>query len=183
MEIKPGVIDQGLIFDKFVFTTHLDRNRYIGTSSWNQPQWLKDHPDVGRLLADVLQEADSLRHRVESDPVEATAAGPSPHISSPEVRNDGKDADNASSVEIRAGEPSPPQQPLLAMTLPVTDAVPSAPDDEIAIGTRRLASAERAASALGISRRTLSRRCKAGKGPPKLKIGNKTYFEIDKAPG
>jgi hypothetical protein len=180
METKPSVIDQSRVTEGILFVSHRDRALYIGTSARNQPQWLKDHPDVWRRVQDVEQEAAS-RRRLES-PVEATAAGPSPH-SSPDVRNDGKDADNAGSVDIPAGEPSPAQQPPLAMTRPVTDAAPSAPGDEIAIGPRRYVSAKRAASMLVISRRTLSRRCAAGKGPPKIKLGNKAYFEIAKVPG
>jgi hypothetical protein len=184
MEPKPGVIDQSRVFEGKLFATPLDRCRYIGTSSWKRPQWLKDHPDVWRFVQDVEQEAASLGHHVKSEgPVEAVAAEPSPHMSSPDVRNDGRDADNAGSVEIPAGEPSPPQQPQLAMTLPVTDAAASAPDDEVALGPRRYVSAELAASLLGISRRTLSRRCAAGKAPPKIKLGNKAYFEIAKVPG
>jgi len=145
---------------------------------------LNEHPDVWIRIQDSEEENSSPRRRVESDtPVEATAAGPSPHMSSSDVRNDGKDADNAGSVEIPAGEPPSAQQPELAMLLPVTDAAASAPGDEVAIDTRPYVSAERAASMLGISRRTLSRRCAAGKAPPKIKLGNKAYFEIAKVPG
>jgi hypothetical protein len=119
---------------------------YIRESRRDRPRWLNEHPDVWIRIQDIEQETSSPRRRVESDtPVEATAAVPSPHMSSPDVCNDGKDADNAGPVEISAGEPSLPQQPPLAMTLPVTDAAPSAFGDEIAIGTRRYVSAKRAA--------------------------------------
>jgi hypothetical protein len=145
---------QGLTYRDIWFTRPLDRCRYIGTSNRDKPQWLKDNPGAWGRIADVQQEADSPRRRVESQgPVEAVAATPSP------------------------------QQPKLATILPETDAAASLPGDEIAIGTRRYVSAERAASLLGISRRTLSRRCAAGNGPPKIKIGNKAYFEIAKVAG
>jgi hypothetical protein len=184
MKTKPSVVDQGLVFDGLLFNTHRDRGLYIRESRRDRPRWLKEHPDVWKRLQDIEKETSSPPRRVESDTsVEATAAGPGPHMSSSDVLKDGKDADNAGSVDIPAGEPSPAQQPPLAMTRPVTDAAPSAPGDEIAIGPRRYVSAKRAASMLVISRRTLSRRCAAGKGPPKIKLGNKAYFEIAKVPG
>jgi hypothetical protein len=184
METKPGVIDQGLVFDGLLFATHRDRALYIRESRRDRPRWLNEHPDVWIRIQDIEQETSSPRRRLESDtPVEATAAVPSPHMSSPDVRNDRKDADNAGSFEVPAGEPPPPQQPPLAMTRPVTDAAASVPGDEIATDGRGYVSAERAASILGISLRTLSRRCAAGKGPLKIKIGNKAYFEIAKVPG
>jgi predicted DNA-binding transcriptional regulator AlpA len=52
-------------------------------------------------------------------------------------------------------------------------------DGEITIGVRRFASAKRIASLLGVSVRTLSRWDAEGKGPPKIKIGKKTFFDID----
>src|SRR5438105_6452888 len=129
MDTKPDVIDQSRVTEGILFATHRDRGLYIGTLLRNRRQWLKDHPDAWRRVQEVEQEAALLRRCLET-PVEATAAGPSLHISSPDVRNDGKDADNAHSVEFHAGDPSPPRQRP-------TDAAPSAPGDEIAIGTER----------------------------------------------
>jgi hypothetical protein len=184
MKTKPSVVDQGLVFDGLLFNTHRDRGLYIRESRRDRPRWLKEHPDVWKRLQDIEEETSSSPRRVESDtPIEATAAGPSPHMSSSDVRKDGQAADNAGSVEVPAGEPPPPQELLLAMTRPETDAAASVPGDEIAIDGRGYVSADRAAYMLGISRRTLSRRCAAGKGPPKIKHGNMAYFEIAKVPG
>ncbi len=122
------MIDQGLVFDEFLFATPLDRCRYIGTLVRYRSQWLKDHPDVWRPVRGVEQEAASLRCRLEG-PVEAVAAGPSSHTSSPDVRNDGEQ--NAGLVDVPAGGPSPPQQPV-----PLAVAAPSASEseDEVVIG-------------------------------------------------
>jgi|SRR5712691_70602 len=178
MKAKPVMIDRSLVVGDFLFATHRDRALYIGKLVRDRPRWLKDNPGAWRRIADVQQETASLPRRVESeDLVEAIAAGQSSHMSSPDVRDDGKD--NAGSVEIPAAGPSPPQQP--AMMLPLAVAAPSASGvDEIAIGTRRYVSAQLLASIRGISLRTLSRRCAAGKGPPKIKIGNKAFFELGK---
>src|SRR5712691_700438 len=151
MKAKPVMIDRSLVVGDFLFATHRDRALYIGKLVRDRPRWLKDNPGAWRRIADVQQETASLPRRVESeDLVEAIAAGP-----------------------------SPPQQP--AMMLPLAVAAPSASGvDEIAIGTRRYVSAQLLASIRGISLRTLSRRCAAGKGPPKIKIGNNAFFELGK---
>ena len=172
------VIDQGRVCEGFLFATNRDRALYIRTTDRHRPQWLKDNPGAWRRIADVQQEADSLRRRVESEgPVEAVAAGPSSHTSSPDVRNDGEQ--NAGSVDVPAGGPSPPQQPV-----PLAVAAPSASEvgDEVSIGGRPHVSAQDLASRMGMSRRTLSRRCEGGKGPQKIKIGNKVYFDLDSIP-
>jgi hypothetical protein len=53
---------------------------------------------------------------------------------------------------------------------------------DIEIGDRRYFSAQRVASMLGVSLRTLSRWNAAGAGPPKIKIGKKVLYELDKLP-
>ena len=50
----------------------------------------------------------------------------------------------------------------------------------IEIGARRYVSAQRIASMLGVSLRTLSRWTAAGAGPPKIKIGKKVFYELGK---
>jgi predicted DNA-binding transcriptional regulator AlpA len=53
-------------------------------------------------------------------------------------------------------------------------------ESEITIGARRYASERRVASTLGISPRTLSRWNRAGIGPPKIKIGRKIFYDLEK---
>jgi hypothetical protein len=143
---------------------------------------LKDHP-VWRPLEDVLREAAAWKRRVEG-PVETIATGPSSQIPS-DIRKDDKDVDGAASVEIPPGDPSPLHPPTLTKAGSKTVPAPSESDfdAEIQIGTRRYVSADRFASMRGISRKTLSRRIAAGKVPPRIKIGNKLFFEIGVIPG
>jgi len=185
MKAKPVVIDQSLVAGEFVFATHGNRAMYLGKWVRDRAQWLKDNAGTWRRIRDVQQEADSLRRRVDSEmPIETIAAGPSSHSSCRDVRNDGKDDGAAGSNDIPAGDPSPPHQPSPTTVLPTTVAPSpsSVVESEIAIGGRRYVSAQCLASMLGISLRTLSRRCAGCNGPPKIKIGNKTYFELDKIP-
>jgi hypothetical protein len=53
---------------------------------------------------------------------------------------------------------------------------------EITIRTRRYASARRVASMFNVSPRTLSRWDAAGIGPPKIKVGKKVLYDLDKIP-
>jgi hypothetical protein len=53
-------------------------------------------------------------------------------------------------------------------------------EGEITIGSQRYASAQRVASMLGISPRTLSRWAAVGNGPPKIKLGKKVMFDVVK---
>jgi predicted DNA-binding transcriptional regulator AlpA len=73
---------------------------------------------------------------------------------------------------------------LSAPPPPVIDAPVTAPIAEsgIEIGERRYVSAQRIASMLGISLRTLSRWTAAGTGPPKIKIGKKVFYDLGKLP-
>jgi predicted DNA-binding transcriptional regulator AlpA len=148
-----------------------------------KPQWLKDNPGAWRRIEDILREASRPHSADTEGPLEATAAGPSSHISS-DIRKDDKDTDSAASAEIPTGDRSPPHLPALAMERPKTVAAASASgvEDEIAIGTRRYVSADCLASMWGISRKTLSRRIAAGKVPPEIKIGKKLYFEVSAIP-
>jgi hypothetical protein len=177
------MIDPGLVFENLLFTTPLDRCRYIGTLVRDRPQWLKDHPGAWRPLEDVLREAASWKRRVEG-PVETIATGPSSQIPS-DIRKDDKNVVAAASVEIPPGDPSSPHPPTLTKEASKTASAPSESDfeAEIQIGTRRHVSADRLAAMWDISRRELSRRIKAGKVPPMIKIGKKLYFEVSAISG
>jgi predicted DNA-binding transcriptional regulator AlpA len=53
-------------------------------------------------------------------------------------------------------------------------------ESEISIGARQYVSAQRVASMLGVSVRTLSRWDTTGIGPPKIKVGNLILFDLGK---
>jgi hypothetical protein len=175
---KHGEIDiKGRVHNGNLFASNVDRMWCI-RAGLKERQWLKNHRGLWRPLEDVLPEAAAWKRRVEG-PVETTAAGPSSGAPS-DIRKDGKDVDGAASFEFPPGDPSPPHPPTLALERPETVAAAgaSAVEDEIAIGPRRYVSADRLATMWGISRRTLSRRNKAGDVPPMITIGKKQYFEI-----
>jgi hypothetical protein len=172
-----GEINQGRVHNGNLFATMRDRGLCI-RAGLNERQWLKDHPGVWRPLEDVLREAAAWKRRVEGL-VKTIATGPSSHTSSPDVRNDGEQ--NAGSVDVPAGGPSPPQEPV-----PPAVAAPSASEVEEEVVTIRgrphVSITGLALMMGGIPRRTLSRWCKGGKGPPKTKLGNQVYFDLDKIP-
>jgi predicted DNA-binding transcriptional regulator AlpA len=172
LDINPGLVMEGI-----EFATPLDRCRYGGTSRWDRPQWLKDHPGVWRRVEDVLREAAS--RRCAEIPAEAAAAGPSCQIQ-PDMLKDDKDAGGSPSAAVPEADPLPADPTALTMEGFKTPPPPSKSDfeDEIAIGSRRYVSADRFASIRGISRRTLSRRIKAGEVPSQITIGKKLYFEV-----
>jgi hypothetical protein len=120
---QPIVIDQRLVAGNFQFATQRDRCLFIGTSLRDQPRWLEEN--VGRWwhLKDVQQEAAPLAPPVESEiDVGAAPAGPKGQTSSNDVRKDGDDQDDASLVDIAAGDCSPRHEPASPLT-PVTATV------------------------------------------------------------
>ncbi len=52
--------------------------------------------------------------------------------------------------------------------------------DEIIIDGLRLISQRRVEAMLGVTKRTLQRRQKANKGPPRVKIGRRIFYDADK---
>jgi hypothetical protein len=81
-------------------------------------------------------------------------------------------------VDVSSGDSSTTHQPAPAMAHP-----PASPaGSEIAIGAQRYVSAQRLASMLGVSVRTLSRWDAAHIGPPKIKAGKLVLFELGKLP-
>jgi hypothetical protein len=84
----------------------------------------------------------------------------------------------AGSDAVASGDGPSPRQSARANVQPMADTASTPPDkDEIVIGGRRYVSSKRLASMWEISLTTLSRRCAAGKAPPKIKISG-DYFEL-----
>jgi predicted DNA-binding transcriptional regulator AlpA len=85
-------------------------------------------------------------------------------------------------ADVSAGDSSTPHEPAPATVPPVIDAplTASIAETEIEIGARRYVSAQRVASMLGVSARTLSRWDAARIGPPKIKIGKLVLFDLGK---
>ena len=87
-------------------------------------------------------------------------------------------------VDIPGDDSSPPPPPAPAIVPRLTKTPPqvSLAESEITIRTRRYASARRVASMFNVSPRTLSRWDAAGIGPPKIKVGKKVLYDLDKIP-
>ena len=174
------MIDKSLIFDEFLFATHLDRCRYIGTLTHDRPQWLKDNVGKWQYLRDVQQAAAPLRPRAESQSnVDATPAVPNSLTLPADVRNSSDDDDAA--LLGRAEDRSPAKPPTATVLQAiVAPALTSTTESEMIIGTGRFVNEKSVASMLGCSRRTLSRWRAAGEGPPRKKVGRKLYYDLDK---
>jgi hypothetical protein len=180
-KLELAVIDKSLVFDEFLFATHLDRCRYIGTSARDRSQWLKDNVGKWHRIRDVQQEAAPLWPRAECESnVEAIPAGWSSPTSPGDVRN--KSDDDGAALLVPAEDRSPAYKPPSAMAPQAIVPPPLActTESEIMIGTRRFVSDQRVASMLGCSRRTLSRWHAAGKGPSRKKISSKLFYDLDK---
>jgi hypothetical protein len=117
------MIDKALTSDGLLFSTPLDRCRYIGTSLRDRPQWLKKHAGRWRPIEDVLQEAASPGPPAESEiDLGAEPAGPNGQTSSRSVRDNGDDEDDVALVDTLAGDRSPPHEPT-SLPTPVTATV------------------------------------------------------------
>jgi predicted DNA-binding transcriptional regulator AlpA len=148
------VINKGLVFNGLIFATYNDRSLYIRTLVRDRPQWSKEHPQVWRTVKDAEREATrSALHETggELSDVRPEDLPPSKKLSLPDA-------------------PSPKITPQVVSNI----------EDEVTIEGRRYLSAQRVASMLGKSQRTISRWCKQGGGPPKAKVGSKVFFEADK---
>jgi hypothetical protein len=179
MKTKPNEIDQSLVHGEIIFRTHRDRCLYIGTSTRDQPKWLKDHPDDFTFLRDFQQEASSDTGLAENgSPVPAKAVASNSRTSAQEMQHNGKKGD-AGLDGVDSGNGPSPRQSVRASVLPIADTASSTPPDkdEIVIGGRRYVSSKRLTLLLKISPKTLSRWCAAGKAPPKIKISG-DYFEL-----
>ena len=158
------MIDPSPVIGDVLFAAHSDRALYLDKSAGN-----------------VQQEAAPMRPLVKSE----TNAGAIPaelgsHALSPDVRNDGNDGDGAVLATISAGNCSPAHEPAPAIVPLMTPQTASIAESEIEIGARRYASAQRVASMLGVSVRTLSRWDATRIGPPKIKVGKLILFELGK---
>ena len=130
--------------------------------------WRKTQEKWWRLQ-DVLESAaPPVKHDAEVRPV-ATDASTSPACS---------EAPDASETPARVSLPDDRR----TTAAPVAGALSPSQiaKNEIAIEGRLYVSAARLASMLGISERTLSRRCANGNGPPHVKLAG-IYYDLDEA--
>lgn len=158
----------GRIFDGFLFDTHRDRALYIRTETRYRKRWLEQNPGKWWRLDDVLQRS-GLPLAQEVEPA-ATIAPLSPALR----------GDSVAATETQPVVPRPGANSQLTSVPETVNLSPSQiAKSQIEIGSHLYVSAARLASMLGISERTLSRRCANGGGPPHVKLAG-TYYELDK---
>jgi hypothetical protein len=105
-----NLVADGLVFDN----TGL-RCRYLGKTSREKPQYLKEIAGRWRRIEDVQREAAQPAAPVESDVNVVTASsGPNCQTSPHEVRKDGDDEDGVALVDALSGDCSPPCEPTLS---------------------------------------------------------------------
>jgi hypothetical protein len=113
-QIHPNllVFDRARTADGLLFVTGGDRCRYLGKSSREKPDWLKQYEGRYRRIEDVLREDAPRMPSVEAEinlgagPVELADSS-----SSPEVRNDGDDKDDVALTDAPLGDCSRPCEP------------------------------------------------------------------------
>jgi hypothetical protein len=167
MKDNSSTINAGLIFDGILFDTNLDRARYIRTETKNRARWLEQNAGKWWRLQDVLESAASpVKHEAEVRPV-ATDASASPACS-----------EDPDASETPALVSLPDDRRTTTALIAVALSPSQIAKNEISIEGRLYVSAARLASILGISERTLSRRCANGNGPPHVKLAG-IYYDLD----
>ena len=182
-QIHPNlfVFDRARTADGLLFVTGGDRCRYLGKSSREKPDWLKQNEGRYRRIEDVLRENAPRMPSVEAEiNPGAGPAEPADSSSSPEVRNDGNDKDDVPSADPLLGDRSRPLESTSPPTPVKESAEKQKPPAGISRSTPKLcpelmllvldALAERpflyrAANKAGIHRKTLAywiRRSEAG---------------------
>jgi hypothetical protein len=172
---NPITYDPRRAAEGLVFRELGHRTRYLGQWSWCKPKWLRDNEDNWRRVTedDLAQFSQqlSLDATVQAAPAQSSTQTSSPKtgVEDPEVGD---------SCATAAKAPSPPERsgPVAERIAPNDTRNAPGGEDEIWIGSKRYVTADRLASMLGISRRSLNRRCSEGKAPPRIKI-NKVLFE------
>src|ERR1039457_7013362 len=125
-QIHPNlfVFDRARTADGLLFITGGDRCRYLGKSSREKPDWLKQNEGRYRRIEDVLREDAPRMSSVEAEiNLGAGPVEPADSSSSPEVRNDGDDKDgdegDVALVDTLSGDCSLPFQQT-SLPTPVT---------------------------------------------------------------
>jgi hypothetical protein len=113
-QIHPNlfVFDRARTADGLLFITGGDRCRYLGKSSREKPDWLKQNEGRYRRIEDVLREDAPRMSSVEAEiNLGAGPVEPADSSSSPEVRNDGDDKDDVALADVPLGDCSRPCEP------------------------------------------------------------------------
>ncbi len=171
------VIDEALVCDGYVFRDQNARGRYIREGRAKQPQWLKDNPDKWRSVQEIREKAAERARSADS--IVKVDPGTSSSRS--------KASDSENGVAKAAVEPPLKAAPSPNATIPVTETPTSVDhllrtivENAVTINGRTYITTEQFALILDVSKRTLHRLFKDGKGPAKVKIPGALY-EHDEA--
>ena len=133
------VFDRARTADGLLFATGGDRCRYLGKSSREKPDWLKQNEGRYRSIEDVLREGAPGTPPVEAEiNPGAGPAEPADSSSSPEVRNDGNDKDDLASADPLLGDRSRPRESTSPATPVKESAEKQKPPAGIARSTPKL---------------------------------------------
>jgi hypothetical protein len=106
------VFDRTRTADGLLFATGGDRCRYLGKSSREKPDWLKQNEGRYRCIEDVLREDAPRMPSVEAEiNLGPGPAEPADSSSSPEIRNGGDDKGDVALADALLGDRSRPCEP------------------------------------------------------------------------
>jgi hypothetical protein len=133
------VFDQARSADGLLFATSNDRCRYLGKSSREKPDWLKQNEGRYRRVEDVRRSDAPGMPAVEAEiKLDAGPAEPADSSPSPEVRNDGDDKDDVASADPLLGDCTRPCEPISPSTPVKENAEKQKPPAGIARSTPKL---------------------------------------------
>jgi hypothetical protein len=140
-QIHPNlfVFDRARTADGLLFVTGGDRCRYLGKSSREKPDWLKQNEGRYRRIDDFEREPRRLAPAVESETkVAAVPAGSNGQTSLRDVRKDGDDKDDVALADALLGDCSRPCEPTSLPTPAKENAEKQKPPTRISRSTPKL---------------------------------------------
>jgi hypothetical protein len=168
----PDIVDPALVCDGLVFRTHNARGRYIGTDLVKRPQYVKDNPDKCMSI-EAFNEI--VAARTNSGKVAATVRSDAP-LSNRHAQNSVNGVSGGAS-ELPADVSLSTERSMAGSRMPMTVAssLSAIIESEVSFKGRPCVSTPQFASVLNVSKRTLYRRFKNGKGPTRVKIAHALY--------
>lgn len=177
-EMNPVVFDPSVVPYPIQFIHPKFKSSYLGTVNRLRRKWLDEHKDLWRPYKTIEDGVAVLRPRIEGGDIETIPGTPSSSRLLSDTRL------NTNGTEVSLPTPTkallPAHEPALVTLAAVIGPQAVSTRDEIIIDGRRLISDRRVAAMLKVSKRTLQRWHKANKGPPRVKIGGRIFYDEDK---
>jgi predicted DNA-binding transcriptional regulator AlpA len=177
-EMNPVVFDPSVVPYPIQFIDPAVQSRYFGTVNRLRRKFLDEHKGLWRPYKTIGDGVAVLRPRIEGGDIETIPGTPSSSRLLSDTRL------NTNGTEVSLPTPTkallPAHEPALVTLPAVIGPQAVSTRDEIIIDGRRLISDRRVAAMLKVSKRTLQRWQKANKGPPRVKIGGRIFYDEDK---